>query len=205
MPYEIKTIQNISEIENGNTADIAIYNWGGDYRPHAKGILCYVNDQGFAVRMTAAEKNPRATRTEPNSRVCDDSCLEFFVNFRPQAADSGYLNFEGNALGTMLCCYGQPAKPGSKRSPVVDLGYPHPQPRAFRTEDGWGWELLIPLSLIRGIYGSADFHTGDRIRGSFFKCGDKTEHPHYGSFVKIDWPTPNFHRPEFFSDMVITG
>lgn len=205
MAYEIKTIHSLSEVGKGNPADINIYNWGGDYRPVSKGILCYVTGQGFAVRMTSEEEHPRAMQTEPNSRVCTDSCLEFFANFAPSIPDSGYLNFEGNALGTMLCCYGQPSRPGAKRVPVAEMGYPHPRPQPIRGDGFWGWELLIPFSLIRGIYSTADFKTGSHIRGSFYKCGDLTEHPHYGSFVKIDWPTPNFHRPECFADMVIVG
>ena len=187
MAYEIRTIRDFSEIGSGNPAEISIYNWGGDYRPVSKGIVCYVKNQGFAVRMTSEEENPRAVQTKPNSSVCEDSCLEFFVNFAPSVPGSGYLNFEGNAAGTMLCCYGQPSKPGAKRVPIAAMGYPHPRPHP-----------------IRGIYGTADFKPDSRIRGSFYKCGDRTEHPHYGSFVKIDWPTPNFHRPEFFADMVIT-
>ena len=48
-----------------------------------------------------------------------------------------------------------------------------------------------------------EFKAGHKMRGDFYKCGDKTAQKHYGSFTPIDWPTPNFHRPEFFADMVI--
>ena len=205
MTYEIKTIDDISEIKRGNTADISVYNWGGDYRPVSRAVLCYVRDQGFAVRLTSEEQNPRTTQFEPNSRVYEDSCLEFFANFAPSVPGSGYINFEGNSAGTILCTYGCPdGRPDRKRIPVTALGCPHPRPQPIRSKSLWGWELLIPLSFIRTIYGSAEFHTGSRIRGSFFKCGDLTEHPHYGSFTKIDWPTPNFHRTEFFADMAVT-
>lgn len=205
MPYRIKIIDNISELTFGNTADIGIYNWGGEYRPVSKAILCFVRERGFAVRMTSREASPRATQTEPNSSVCEDSCLEFFADFQPDAPGSGYLNFECNALGTMLCCYGRPSGSGAKRVPVLKLGCPHPQPRVIRTETAWGWELFIPLSMLRTIYGTADFHLCDTIRGSFYKCGDRTEQPHYGSYTRIDWPTPNFHRPESFAEMVLAS
>ncbi len=205
MAYEIKTIRDISEIGTGTVADIDVYNWGGVYRPVSKAILCCLQRQGFAVRLWSEERDPRATQTEPNSRVCEDSCLEFFANFAPSVPGSGYLNFEGNALGTMLCCYGPESRPGENRTPVIRLGCRHPRPRAFRGDGFWGWELLIPFPFLRAVYGDAGYGPGSRIRGGFFKCGDLTEHPHYGSYRKIEWPGPNFHRPEFFADMVVTG
>ncbi len=205
MSYLIRTVDAVSGLSSGDEADIGIYNWGGSYRPVSKGILCYVRNRGFAVRLTSREAFPRATQTEPNSPVCGDSCLEFFANFCPDVPESGYLNFECNALGTMLCCYGGPSGPGARRVPVVELGCPHPKPRVIRTDELWGWELFIPLSMLRTVYGAAEFHAGDRIRGSFYKCGDLTEQPHYGSYTRINWPTPNFHRPESFAEMIISG
>lgn len=203
MAYRIKIIDDLSEMGKGNTAEINIYNWGGGYRPVSKAVLCFVRGKGFAVRLTSEETSPRATQTEPDSRVWEDSCLEFFANFQPQMPGSGYLNFECNALGAMLCCYGGPSGPGARRVPVVELGCPHPRPRVIRTADTWGWELLVPLSMLRTVYGAAEFHSGDEIRGSFYKCGDLTERPHYGSYTKIDWPTPDFHRPESFAEMIL--
>jgi hypothetical protein len=208
--YKIKTIDDISEIEKGCKVSVDVYNWGGDYRPVTKATLCYVKNQGFAVRMTCEEKNPRATFTQPNARVCRDSCLEFYADFKPEMKDKGYVNFECNASGTMLCYYGPateyeydgPHRLGD-RAPVKEMGYDHPVPRVIRTEKYWGWELLVPLTLIRNLYGSADYKAGDHIRGNFYKCGDLTEHRHYASFTKIDLPKPNFMHPEFFADMII--
>ena len=206
MTYEIRTIGDISEMDKGCPAEIGVYNWGGDYRPASRAVLCYVKNRGFAVRLTSREENPRAVQTEPNSAVCEDSCLEFFVNFAPELPGSGYLNFEGNAAGTMLCqCGGPLREPGAKRVPLTSLGCPHPRPRVIREKGLWGWELLIPLETIRAVYGAADFKAGSRIRGNFYKCGNLTGHPHYGSFTKIDLPEPNFHCPRFFADMIITG
>lgn len=204
MSYEIKTISDPSRIESGNVADVNVYNWGGSYRPETNAVLCYVKDRGFAVRLFCREKDPLATHTEPNSRVYEDSCLEFFANFRPDLKGSGYVNFEGNTNGAMLCFYGSSREDGERTS-ILGLGLPHPKPEVFRTDGGWGWRLLIPLDFIRAIYGSAEYRAGSLIRGNFFKCGDKTAAPHYGSYTKIESPYPNFHRPEYFADMIITG
>lgn len=199
--YQIKTIASMDELDQGNTALVDIYNWGGDYRPVTRAVLCFIKDQGFALRLTCEEENPRATFTEQNTGVCRDSCLEFFANFRPDLPDTGYINFEGNANGALLCCYGSCVE---ERETIADMGLEHPLPKVVRGEGFWGYELMIPLSLIEGVYGPSPFKTGSVIRGNFFKCGDETEFPHFGSYTKIDWEYPSFHRPQFFAEMQIT-
>jgi hypothetical protein len=48
-----------------------------------------------------------------------------------------------------------------------------------------------------------DFSSGKRMKGNFQKCGDKTKFPHYGSWNRIDTPEPDFHRPEYFGDLIL--
>lgn len=200
MAYEVKIIESMDQLDQGNAAPVDIYNWGGDYRPETYGILCYVRDQGFAVRMMCKEKDPVAVMTQQDSYVSMDSCLEAFLDCDPSQG-IGYFNFEGNAIGTMLECFGLPDK--HPRMRLAANGYDHPLPKVIRRGDYWGWELLIPLDLVRAFYGDVAFAPGHKMRGDFYKCGDKTAQKHYGSYTAIDWPTPNFHRPEFFADMVI--
>lgn len=200
MVYEIKTITDISEIDKGNIAEINKYNWSGEYRPYAYGKLCYIKNQGFAVKLMCRETNPRAIYTEQNSPVCKDSCLEFFANFKPDIEGLGYINFEGNANGSLLCCYGTVVYP---RQTIEDMGLEHPIPSVIKTEDSWGYTVFLPLETIKAIYGNADYEIGDHIRGNFFKCGDDTDIPHFGSYTEIDFPHPSFHQPQFFADMVI--
>ena len=201
MDYQIKTMSDPSRLCGGNAAEVSVCNWGGDYRPEVRAVLCYVKDQGFLIRMTAAEQNPLSVQTAPNSAVCTDSCLEFFANFKPELPGSGYINFEVNSIGTTLSFYGPDR---FTRTSLVELGAEHPKPRAFRSENEWGWEYLIPLSLIEKVYGNADYKTGDVIRANFYKCGDHTEHVHYLSFTAIQSDHPDFHRPEAFARMEIT-
>ena len=200
MEYKIKTISSPAELDRGSVARVDVYNWGGDYRPEVRAVLCYVRDQGFLIRMTAVESDPLSVQTEPNSAVCTDSCLEFFANFKPELPDSGYINFEVNSIGTTLSFYGPDR---FTRTSLVELGLEHPKPRAFRTEKEWGWEYLIPLDTIRRVYGNADYKAGDAIRANFYKCGDHTAAVHYASFTKIGSDHPDFHRPEAFARMEI--
>ncbi len=51
------------------------------------------------------------------------------------------------------------------------------------------------------IYGR-DISPGHRAAANFYKCGDETAVPHYGAWSPIDTPQPDFHRPEFFGEVV---
>jgi hypothetical protein len=41
------------------------------------------------------------------------------------------------------------------------------------------------------------------ITGNFYKCGDETEYPHFGCWNLIASPVPDFHRPEYFGEIVL--
>lgn len=125
---------------------------------------------------------------------------EAFLNFKPELPGCGYLNLEANAKGTFLCGYG---KDRYGRKSLGDLGVPYPTVTPFSTESSWGWVAEIPLPLLQQVYGEAEFVPGDRIKGNFYKCGDETKTPHYGSWNPIENPTPDFHRPEGFGELVI--
>lgn len=176
------------------------YSWGGNYRPKSTARLCYWKESGFFLQMTCKENNPRRVYTQSNDPVYKDSCLEFFVNFKPQQAASGYLNFECNANGTLLCEYG---KNKENRNCLSDLGVALPEVISIKKEDIWGYELFIPLSLIRSIYGNSMFRSGDILTGNFYKCGDDTQIPHYASWTKINSKEPNFHLPSYFGTLKI--
>jgi hypothetical protein len=62
----------------------------------------------------------------------------------------------------------------------------------------WTVAMLIPFDLI-GI-DSNDLPVS--VRGNFYKCGDLTAHPHFLSWNPIDTPKPDFHRPEFFGELI---
>ena len=37
----------------------------------------------------------------------------------------------------------------------------------------------------------------------FYKCGDKTAHPHFLSWNPVGTPAPDFHRPDFFGELIL--
>lgn len=200
LTYVIKQVDSLPDWETVEPISISEYNWGGDYRPKTTARLCYITEEGFLLRIECEEQNPKAVYFHDNDPVYKDSCLEFFVNFKPHADSSGYINFEGNANGSLLCGYGNSRH---NRKMVKDFGTPQPKVKPFRESNLWGYELWIPLSLIRKIYSDSSFKKGDILKGNFFKCGDETSIPHYGSWTKIGSPAPDYHLPEYFGTLEI--
>jgi hypothetical protein len=35
-------------------------------------------------------------------------------------------------------------------------------------------------------------------RANFYKCADKTSHPHWLTWAHVNYPKPKFHLPEYF-------
>ena len=66
-------------------------------------------------------------------------------------------------------------------------------------EEPTAWELAldIPASTFE-----LDSFAGLRGRGNFYKCGDRLPVPHYLSWAPIDTPKPDFHRPEYFEELI---
>lgn len=177
--------------------------WGFGHIPKTEAALVFLPETGFAVYMRCMETNPRTVCREPDSPVYQDSCMECFLNLYP-GEGKRYLNFEVNSSGTMLC---QAGDCKSERTFLRSLGIEPPKV-TVRRED-WYWEIcyIIPFSLIRKTYGkrdvSHDFRPGAMIKGNFYKCGDLTEYPHYGSWRRIGVKTPDFHQPDFFGEIEI--
>ena len=183
-------------------AHIDQYAWSQDYMPSADAQLIMLQGYGFVLRMTCREKDPRAIYTDYNQPVYTDSCLEFFAAW--DSSQDKYLNMEMNAKGTLLSCVG---KDRYERVPVLDVCGELPVVQGFANEDEWGILAQIPFSVIRGVYGIGEdtFVTGYTFKGNFYKCGDETAIAHYGSWSRVGTQAPDFHRPEYFGELVIVS
>ena len=57
--------------------------------------------------------------------------------------------------------------------------------------------------LAEALYGQPfAFEVGHKMEGNFYKCGDHTASPHWGSWVPM--PRLDFHDPDSFGTFVIT-
>ena len=143
----------------------------------------------------------RAMALEDNGPVWEDSCCEFFAS---DPHDGTYYNFEMNCIGTLL---------GAKRrNREVCTHYPPERladvtrysTLARKQRDlsgkifGWSVGMAVPLEMI-GIDPS---HLPSSIRANFYKCADMTAHPHFLAWNRVVSPTPDFHRPDFFGELL---
>ena len=159
--------------------------------------LCY-NANALCVYQRAWETDIRAEYSAPLSPVHEDSCMEFF--FSP-AGDERYVNFEINPNACMELGF------GPNRHERIRLCHKTERetfrPVCTRTPDGWTAEYRIPLSFLRILYPEFSLRPGVSIRANCYKCGDKTARPHFLAWNAVETPAPDFHRPDFFGEMIL--
>lgn len=143
----------------------------------------------------------RATVLEDNGTVWEDSCCEFFIS---HPSGDSYFNFELTCIGTLLAArrvsrdnadlFSEDKLERIIRYTSLD--------RTTREEQGgihsWSAAIAIPFDLI----GMDPESLPSSARANFYKCGDKTAHPHYLSWNRIDIPLPDFHRPDHFGRLI---
>jgi hypothetical protein len=66
----------------------------------------------------------------------------------------------------------------------------------------WSVAFRIPVGLLEPYSPVVKPAPGGSWRVNFHKCADGTSHPHWLTWAKVDHPTPRFHLPEFFGEMV---
>lgn len=165
------------------------------------------DERHLHLRFDVDDRYVRVTQTQPQSSVCRDSCVEFFVQPRP---GGGYLNFEINGGGTMLlyCIEDWRRIPGGfaryhEVPPEVfnAVTIRHDLPDVVDPERDapvrWQIRCRIPVSVLESCLGSLGRLSGQSWRANFFKCGDGTSHPHWASWNPIGEQL-NFHQPDRF-------
>lgn len=146
----------------------------------------------------------RAVTTEDQGPVWEDSCVEFFCQV---PGDRHYMNFETNCIGAMVGSRRlgraedvQPFSPDEMGRIERFCSFPR---EAFEEKDGlfeWDVKLRIPLDL---IFRESQPVFPQVLNVNFYKCADNTKNPHYVSWQPIQLPTPNFHCPQFFGQIVL--
>ena len=147
------------------------------------------------------------THVGHQSEVWKDNCVEWFV--RPgKGPDIPYFNFEFNCLGYILLACGRGRE---KRQPVpieeiarIEVRTTHHEPVVDETEGikEWFLEAAIPVSILLDRAEGERPAAGVVWQGNFNKCTQETPVPHWGTWNPVETEHPDFHRPEFFGDIL---
>jgi len=158
-------------------------------------LFYHVPEDRIAIRHTAF-----------GSEVWKDSCVEFFLNPFPKSSEE-YVNMEFNALGVMLIGVGKDGDDSKryyfKEAEVKEFETVSSVKQPVVGEHGasqWSLHVKIPKSFFEKYYGKA--FMDNKAIANFNKCGDETEFEHYGSWNEVVSPTPNFHLPQHFGDLM---
>lgn len=181
--------------------------------PHATLRLAHTGEMLF-VRFDVEGRGLRAMHTTDLEHVNEDSCVEFFVT---NVQGTRYFNFEFNCVGVCNASHriskaedvyrltSEELQSVVRWSSLTSSGVGEAALAApFDKRKGnytWSLTIGVPLRML-GVTEDMLVKTV-RLRGNFYKCGDKTVEPHYLSWNPIYNEQPNFHLPEFFGELLL--
>ena len=206
---EVPLLKNLEEMDldtaletQGSRFDVNCVNWPSEfpYAPLCAGRIART-EESLVVDFRVSGMDLRARNLEDNGTQWEDSCVEFFVQ---DPSGKCYYNFETNPRGKVLAACGasrndRVKRPAEEMEQIVRLPYPA---ETVESEGGicpWRVTLLSPFELI----GVDPDNLPASLRANFYKCGDLTPHPHFLSWSPIGTPNPDFHRPEFFGELLL--
>lgn len=183
--------------------DIACCNWQEQfpYVPQVK-LRMFHTGSHLVLKYEVTEKCTAAKADGDNGRTWADSCVEFF--FQKEGEDR-YYNLESTCIGNILMGWRSGRNDGlpATDEQLAAIGrFPSLGRKPFAErlgENSWSIILTVPASAFR--YSGIESFSGLKGRFNAYKCGDELSTPHFLSLVPIDTPEPDFHRPEYFTEI----
>jgi len=187
------------------TSSLRLDHFMGDkpsHFPETKVKLRYDKDNIYLI-FSVMDRHIKAVTKKTNGRVWEDSCVEFFFTPGPDV-ERGYFNFEANCKGVFLFKYhldngtNEFVSEDDCRSINISHSLTIEVEQEYTEPENWIVEYSIPFSVL-SKYMKVD-EPGPEVswRANFYKCGDKTSHPHWLTWAPVGYPEPKFHLPEFF-------
>ena len=188
----------------GTREMIEVLNWSDQYNYKP---ITYFNiarsETSIFIKFSVHGTMLKAIYSNDQDPVHEDSCVEFFC--KPIEAEK-YTNFEFNCIGT---CSASSRKGRNEEVMAFNTDemqtikrYPSMGRRAFNEMEGmFEWELTveIPFKLI----GLNPQNLPNRMLGNFYKCADGTDSMHFVSWNPVKTEKPDFHRPEYFGELIL--
>jgi len=174
--------------------------------PKTQAKLLY-DDKYIYVIFRVEDRYVRAVTTQYQGKVWQDSCVEFF--FTPGTdIRKGYFNLETNCGGTILCRHQVPPTGQPVYLTLADCKHikiAHSLPKIvepeIKTPVTWTLEYRLPLEVLQKYAPVTKPAPGVKWRANFYKCADKTSHPHWLTWSFVNKKSPAFHVPEYFGTL----
>lgn len=206
-----KTTAKHLPLDWSSVASIAIktFPWYESGAKQATQVKLVANENTLFMQIVAEDKYSFAKQTELNHMlICQDSCVEFF--FSPSGIlGSSYINLEVNCCGTLHLAYGSSRE---KRQLIsieaansiqcqtsLSFSIDHQIKIESEADREWRIELALPFAAIEALTGEPV--NKDKWFANFYRCGGRTQ-PQYAVWHNIDVPEPDYHRPEYFGELV---
>ncbi|MGM9736360.1 MAG: carbohydrate-binding family 9-like protein [Candidatus Cryptobacteroides sp.] len=195
-----KAMENAIE-EKGAKAFIDQNNWPDQfpYTPVAA-VTVARSETHLCLMYSVRGLDLRAKALQDQGRSWEDSCCEFFVD---HPSDGTYYNFELTCIGSLLASKrtgrNDPANlPDEALARIIrHSSLERKEYDISGNVFSWNVGMCIPFELI----GVDPDNLPASLRVNFYKCADKTAHPHFLSWNPVGTPSPDFHRPEFFGEI----
>jgi len=181
----------------------------GERPAHVPRVAAKVGWDGEAIHVIfrVEDRYVRAVARRRQSPVCGDSCVEFF--FVPGTdIENGYFNLEMNCGGTLLFHFQKIPRQGAVRIAPADLAQiaiAHSLPRRVEPEMPgpvtWIVAYRLPFGILAKYRPARPPRPGTAWRANFFKCADRTSHPHWLTWAPVNRPRPDFHVPGDFGTL----
>ncbi|MGN1267535.1 MAG: carbohydrate-binding family 9-like protein [Dorea sp.] len=197
---EVKRIDCVEQLDETEAFFVNHLMWGTKKCPKTYGYIGFIPEQGFCLKMICEEKNPLNIYKNNLDPVYKDSAMEAFFLF-PQKDSRIYLNLEFNSNGALLAQYGEDR---NHRCNFTNEMCKRIDCMAHKEEDRWVAELKLPLDIIEEICHPLPIQVESQFYCNFYKISETKEIEHYAAYSPVKTETPDFHRPEYFMEAVIS-
>ena len=187
-----------------------------DHQPATQARICYDN-RGLYLHYHVQDNYIIAQHKQHQQQVCEDSCVEFFVQPVPCLPQPdgrlarGYFNFEMNCIGTILLHYN--TIPRKQSIAITNTWLDKIECRTTFTSSisieisaptTWQVQLFIPFTLFEAYLGPLGTQhpvnnpgAGVTWLANLTKCADESSHPHWATWSPIGTKL-DFHQPDTF-------
>ena len=203
--HNLKEIDKLNQLMDSLQAATIDRNPWPAYQADAQAkFLMAHNGDAILLKYVVSERYLSANEVT-NGNIHNDSCVELFIAFD----DEGYYNLEFNCLGFTKIGYGND-RLDRELLPVdvikqLSFSSKINANSTINSNEGFDWEimLVIPKEIFI-MHQIGSFHLL-KAKGNFYKCGDGLPQPHFLTWNMIEAEQPDFHRKDFFGELVFVS